>query len=196
MRTITLINYNSRLRVLKVLLAMSLACCVLTVFRVHWTKNFSYLYLIWNLFLAWVPLLIAFQLQQFYLRFPKRYSVILLISCMWLLFFPNSPYIITDLIHLNTGNAVPIWYDAILIFAFALAGLITGFISLYFIHEVLDCFFHKPVNWGIISFVFVLSGYGIYLGRVLRWNSWDLFTRPKLLLLDVQEKLIIHRRYS
>jgi uncharacterized membrane protein len=63
--------------------------------------------------------------------------------------------------------------------------LLTGFISLYFIHEILNCFFKNMVNWTLITLVFLLTGYGIYLGRVMRWNSWDLFTKTKPLLLDI-----------
>lgn len=185
MNTIALLHYGSRYKVLKMLLAMSFACCFLALFRVYWTKNLTYFWLIWNLFLAWVPLLIAYNLQKYYLRNPKRYSILILTSCLWLLFFPNSPYIITDLIHLDPRSNVPMWFDSILIFAFALSGLFTGFISLYFIHEILDCFFNHVVNWTVITVIFLLSGYGIYLGRILRWNSWDLFTKPKLLLMDV-----------
>jgi uncharacterized membrane protein len=190
MNTITLLNYGSRLRVVRVLLAMSVACCFLAAFRVYWTQNYSYSWLVWNLFLAWVPLLIAYYLQKYYVRFPKRYTVLCLSCFVWLLFFPNSPYIITDLIHLDARHNVPMWYDAILIFAFALTGLITGFISLYFIHEIMNCFFRDIINWALITFIFLLSGYGIYLGRVLRWNSWDLFTRPKPLLMDVTGQVI------
>lgn len=185
-----LLNYGNRIKVVRVLLAMSIACCFLAVFRVLWTQNISYLYLIWNLVLAWVPLFIAYQLQNYYIKYPKRYTILCLSSFMWLLFFPNSPYIITDLIHLDPATSVPMWYDAILIFAFALAGLLTGFISLFFIHEILNCFFKNMVNWALITFIFVISSYGIYLGRVLRWNSWDLFTQPKPLLMDVTGEVL------
>ena len=190
MNTISLINYGNRLHVLRVLLAMSIGCCLLAALKVYWTNNITYLFLIWNLFLAWIPLLIAFYLQRYYIKFPKRYTVLCALAFMWLLFFPNSPYIITDLIHLNAQGMDSQWFDAILFFSFALTGLITGFISLYFIHEILDCLFSRATNWTLLSLVFLLCGYGIYLGRVMRWNSWDLFTNPIPLLRDVSLEIL------
>jgi uncharacterized membrane protein len=185
MNTNTILRTGNRKNVIAVLFAMSLSCCLLAILRVVWTDNITYIYLIWNLFLAWVPLIIADQAQRYYSKFPKRHMVLGFFFFMWLLFFPNSPYIITDLIHLDPRHNVPMWFDATLVFSFALAGLMTGFISLYFIHEVLNCFFKTMVNWTLITLVFLLTGYGIYLGRVLRWNSWDLFTKTKPLLLDI-----------
>jgi uncharacterized membrane protein len=168
---------------------MSFACCILAAIRVYLKEDYSYLFLIWNLFLAWVPLIIVFYLKKVYLKIHKKYF--LLVSCcmIWLLFFPNSPYIITDLIHINPEQNGRAWYDAILIFSFALTGLIAGFISLYLLHEILDSLFNKYLNWSIILLIFLLSGYGIYLGRVLRWNSWDLFIHPKPLLSDVTKQI-------
>jgi uncharacterized membrane protein len=186
---ISLMNQDARLRVVSVLLAMSVACCMLAVFRVYWTKNITYIYLIWNLFLAWIPLLIAYFLQRYNLRFPKKYSVLCFSSFLWLLFFPNSPYIITDLIHLDSKFNVPLWFDAMMIFSFALTGLIAGFLSLYFMHEILNKLFNKIVNWLLILMTLILTGYGIYLGRILRWNSWDIFTNTRPLLLDVTGEL-------
>lgn len=183
--TASLMKYSNRIRVIRLLLIMSLACCLLTGVRVYLTQNYSFIYMIWNLFLAWIPLLIAYKLQAVYDRFPKRYTLLAICGSAWLLFFPNSPYLITDLIHLDAAKHVPLWFDATLLFTFALTGLFAGFISLYFIHEILDCCFDKIINWGVITCIFLLTGYGIYLGRVLRWNSWDIFTRPKPLLRDV-----------
>src|SRR5690606_20092531 len=103
----------------------------------------------------------------------------------WLLFFPNAPYIITDLIHLNTRFNPSVWSDTLLLFTCALAGLAAGLYSLHIIHKVLDSFFKSFTSWIIVGTSLVLSGFGIYLGRVQRWNSWDLFTDPITLMGDV-----------
>jgi len=184
-----LIDTRSIVRFLKLLFIMSIACCVLASLRVYISDDYSYLFLIWNLFLAWVPLLIAFYLKRVYFLVRKRYSILIVSCFIWLLFFPNSPYIITDLIHINPTVTTHVWLDALLIFSFALTGLIAGFISLYILHEILDSLFNRYFNWSLIVLTFLLSGYGIYLGRVLRWNSWDLFTRPKPLLSDVATQI-------
>lgn len=184
-----LVETRSILQFLKLLLAMSVACSFLAAIRVYMSGEYSYLYLIWNLFLAWVPLLISFSLKRIYIRMQKRYFLLAATCFTWLLFFPNSPYIITDLIHINPNESSHVWYDALMIFSFALTGLIAGFISLYILHEILDSLFHRYLNWSLVILIFLLSGYGIYLGRVLRWNSWDLFTRPQSLLSDVTTQI-------
>jgi uncharacterized membrane protein len=106
----------------------------------------------------------------------------------WVLFFPNSPYILTDLFHLGTSSRAPIWFDLILILSYAGTGLLFGFISLIDLEKILSNFFSKgKIVFIIISFLF-LSGFGIYIGRYLRWNSWDVINNPVPLFSD-----IIHR---
>ncbi|MFT7162454.1 MAG: putative membrane protein [Bacteroidia bacterium] len=135
-----------------------------------------YLFLGWNLFLAWIPLLLAFYLKKhFTLKWGMRFYIILGI---WLLFFPNAPYIITDLIHLNERYNPAAWYDILLLFSSALNGLLLGFYSLYLVHNKLRVQLSERMTWLLVFGFSVLSGYGIYLGRVLRWNSWDLFVHP------------------
>jgi uncharacterized membrane protein len=97
---------------------------------------------------------------------------------IWLLFFPNAPYIITDLIHLNERYNPAAWYDILLLFSSALNGLLLGFYSLYLVHNKLRVQLSERMTWLLVFGFSVLSGYGIYLGRVLRWNSWDLFVHP------------------
>jgi uncharacterized membrane protein len=139
-----------------------------------------YLFLGWNLFLAWVPLLLAFYLKKhFTFKWGVRFYMVLGI---WLLFFPNAPYIITDLIHLNERYNPAAWYDILLLFSSALNGLLLGFYSLYLVHNKLRMQFSERTTWILVFGFSVLSGYGIYLGRVLRWNSWDLFFHPITLL--------------
>lgn len=141
-----------------------------------------YLFLGWNLFLAWVPLLLAFYLKKhFTLKWGIRFYMVLGI---WLLFFPNAPYIITDLIHLNERYNPAAWYDILLLFSSALNGLLLGFYSLYLVHNKLRMQFSERTTWILVFGFSVLSGYGIYLGRVLRWNSWDLFVHPITLLKE------------
>jgi uncharacterized membrane protein len=104
---------------------------------------------------------------------------------LWLAVFPNAPYLLTDFIHLRNGATIPIWYNILMFFAAAWAGLIAAFYSLSQIEELLLKYFKKPVVWCIVSISLIFTGFGIYIGRFLRWNSWDLFVNPRELSNDV-----------
>src|SRR4051794_15752674 len=126
MKLIKYLDQNDKARVVFTLFAMSCLCGVLAIFRVHMTHKYSYLFLLWNLFLAWIPLLFAYYLQQSYFSERRNPVFIFVTGFLWLLFFPNAPYIITDLVHLNHKlSCLPFWFDTLLLFTFALAGLIS-----------------------------------------------------------------------
>lgn len=165
------------------LIGFSLFCFCLSLFRVYYTGTVSYLFLNWNLFLAIVPWTFSFYLS----RSAKQSNTIqfVLLLTMWLLFFPNSPYILTDLFHLRKNTAMPIWYDLMLILSFAWTGLLFGFISLMKIEEIaLRRWSGFQVNFLVVTLLFA-SGFGVYLGRFLRWNSWDMMTHPLSVLSDI-----------
>lgn len=158
---------------------------MLVAFRVYYTKSPFYIFMLWNLLLAIVPYIISNVLMQvtnkilFYLLFP-----------IWLLFLPNAPYIITDLFHLRQGILIPIWFDLLLIISFSVTGMLLFFISLNDMFLLLKTRFSNKFAWFLSIFVLFLSGFGIYLGRYLRWNSWDLIHKPQLLLQDVFTRII------
>ena len=110
----------------------------------------------------------------------------------WLLFFPNAPYVLTDLIHLDGKQSplVPEWYDLAMILSVALTGLIIGFLSLERVQGYIAQRTGVPWSWCFVVVVMFLSGFGIYLGRFLRWNSWDILTRPLPLLSDVADRFL------
>lgn len=169
----------------QLLLVLVIACFGLSFFRMMYSGSFHYLFLIWNLFLAFVPLLIV-QLPFF--EKSKRFITFFLVAFCWLLFFPNAPYILTDLFHLSENSSMPIWFDLVLILLYAWTGLLAGFYSLLKIEQKMQEFI--ALNWsrlGIIVLLF-LSSFGIYLGRYLRFNSWDLFNNPSGLMLQVIER--------
>ncbi len=171
------------------LLALSVMCVVLLCFRMYRTESIRFMFLSWNLFLAWVPLGIALltyqRMQQGRLR--SYHGVAGWAS--WLLFFPNAPYIITDLLHLTKPSSIPIWYDSLMVFSYALTGLLAGLLSLYLIHRVMDRLVGLVLGWLVVAGSLLLSGFGIYLGRFERWNSWDILTNPAGLLADVFKQL-------
>lgn len=161
-------------------------CCSMLGVRMAYTANLDYVFLLWNLFLAVVPLKIAYYFRKTIAGRDFMHPKTMFILFLWLIFFPNAPYIITDLIHLaNSSGQVPVWYDALMIFSFALSGVYAGFLSLYIIYKSVKRYLLGYKGLLFPGLVFLLSAYGIYLGRVLRWNSWDLVTRPHLVFLDV-----------
>jgi uncharacterized membrane protein len=160
------------------LLLVSLAGTVLVGLRIAWTRDPSYLFLIWNLFLAWLPLVFALGVCQDYQPNERARLRLLGQGSLWLLFFPNAPYIFTDLVHLNSWFRHHYWVDLSLILLFALTGFLLGFISLYLMQSVVASRLGRAASWGFIMVVAGLSGFGVYLGRILRWNSWDIVTHP------------------
>jgi uncharacterized membrane protein len=153
---------------------------VLIVFRVFYTKSGFYLFLVWNLFLAIIPYLIS----NFLNNNKQKYMFYLLLP-IWLLFLPNAPYIITDFFHLQQGILMPIWFDLLLISSFAVSGMLLFFLSLNDMFIVIKIRFSNRISWIITVSALFLSGFGIYLGRYLRWNSWEIIQQPKQLFQDI-----------
>jgi uncharacterized membrane protein len=171
------------------LVVMSLTCFSLSVFRVYKTNHGLFLFLNWNLFLAFIPWLLT-SLVMIFPRLQKNKWMLLPVLGSWILFFPNAPYILTDLFHLRVNTKVPIWYDLVLILSFAWTGLLYGLISLFDIERILGAFIHKKIVTIISVFLLFVSGFGIYIGRFLRWNSWDIIQAPGALLNDVADRFL------
>lgn len=146
-------------------------------------------YLIWNLTLAWLPLIFALRLVLV-LRH-KLWSSWegLALSVLWLVFLPNSFYLISDFIHLQDVKRVDVLYDAIMFTSFIYTGVVLGFSSLYLIHVQLRRRLSAigATCW-IVATLLVCSA-AIYVGRDLRWNSWDVLTNPGGLLFDLSDRL-------
>ncbi len=167
------------------LLFATFVCVALVGVWIWRTGNTSYRFLVWNLFLAWVPLFFALLA---YLSFEqgavKRWRVAGF-GLSWLLFFPNAPYICTDIIHLTTSFRRNFWADMILILCCAFTGLVVGFVSLYLMHGLVQKSAGKAAGWLFIAAAVSLSGFGVYVGRFLRFNSWDVIYRPLALLQNI-----------
>ena len=160
-------------------LAFASAISVALVFaRMVWTENLRYTFLVWNLFLAWLPLGFALLVCELQRNGQARTWRFASLSALWLLFFPNAPYIFTDLIHLTTHFRGHFWVDLTLILICALTGLVLGFVSLYLLQSVVARMFGRVASWLFVAAVAGLSSFGVYLGRFVRVNSWDIVTRP------------------
>lgn len=157
--------------------------------RVWLTQRWTFAFLVWNLFLAWVPYFWSVWALSIHRRFPRRWWSLLLPGALWLLFFPNAPYLITDLMHLYQRPAAPLWYDSGLLIAFVWAGCFLAVASLGMMHQIFRAYFGRALSWLIVMALLGLSGLGVYVGRFLRWNSWDVFLYPTDVLGDVAHRL-------
>lgn len=175
---------DRRTLALAALALASVLCVALLVARWVYSDPGAYRFLAWNLFLAWIPLVSAVAVYDMQRR-GARLTQLVPVGALWLLFLPNAPYLLTDLIHLGSRNDAPLWFDLVLFSAFAWTGALMGFLSLYLMQAVVRRAAGGAWSWGFVAASLVATSFGIYLGRSLRWNSWALITNPSPLLSDV-----------
>jgi uncharacterized membrane protein len=162
---------------------------VLLCARVVATGSITYVFLLWNLFLAFIPYAIS---NWLYFNLPAIKSKLKLIAAiaLWLLFIPNSFYILTDLFHLDEITSAPKWFDLLLLLSFAWNGLLFGITSLRKMETILLRSNGRGFSLFIIFMVMSLNAYGIYIGRFLRYNSWDVVAQPFSLFAELLEMMV------
>lgn len=165
---------------------LTTVCIVLLICRVFMTENFRYIFLIWNLILAYVPYYIASKINTESIPMPIK----LVLICVWLVFFPNAPYLVTDFVHINNSTSAVIWFDVVLLFMFAYTGMYMAIKSADVIHTWLISKLGNGLAILTIVISFLLSGFGIYLGRVERWNSWNIINQPFSLLNEILQLIL------
>jgi len=168
---------------------LSVFCFALSLFRMELSGTRHFLFLNWNLFLAFVPWLFTVILTMSPNLQKSRWAVFGMLG-VWLLFFPNASYILTDLFHLSHNSSMPIWFDLVLILSFAWTGLLYGFLSLWNLEELMEQFLSKKVITALSVLLLFVSSFGIYIGRYLRWNSWDILHHPTKLMGDIGDRII------
>ncbi len=168
------------IRALVLKTAACLFCALLLLIRMRITGSYYFSFIVWNLFLAAMPLGFAILLPR-----SRHFSHSLPLLAMWLLFFPNAPYVLTDLIHLQPRAAIPLWFDLLMLLSFALTALGFGFQSLHLVQQWIAEQTSALTGWLAVLVIMPLTGFGIYLGRFLRWNSWDIIKRPFSLFGDI-----------
>lgn len=166
----------------KLLLLSSILCIMLISLRVIYTERVTFIFLIWNLFLAGIPYLISRLIE---LKNNTSKLQLLTLTFTWLIFFPNAPYIITDFVHLSFNKTNMFWVDVSLISIFSITGLLYGITSLDIMYQQVKKHFSlKTANAFYLATIF-LAGFGIYIGRILRWNSWDIIANPLKIVSDL-----------
>jgi uncharacterized membrane protein len=173
----------------------SLLACGIFAGRVYLSRSWTYRFLVWNLFLAWVPYVFSLWIAYQHQRRPERWWYLIVPLGLWLIFFPNAPYILTDLWHLQTRPPVPVWYDLGMFIAFAWTGCFLAIVSLRVMQTLVKSLMGWLASWIFVIAISGLSGLGIYIGRFLRWNSWDLLLRPGSILDNVTTRLIHPRSH-
>lgn len=184
---------NLRVSAISKLLLLSVLFTMVMLFvRFVYSDTLDYRFYVWNTFLAVIPYLVSTQLLKM-----ERMNVLSgLLLIVWLLFFPNAPYIITDILHYEVRPEVPYWYDVLLVTSGAWNGLILGLVSLMNV-ESFFLRFLKPAWATVIVFVSLfLCAYGIFLGRFLRYNSWDVVTVPSSLVYNSARHVLRPQHYS
>jgi len=162
---------------LSLLLVASAALCSAVTIRVFAFHSMDLANLVWNLFLAWIPFVVALALYDAARRGGAS-STLFVLGGIWLVFLPNAPYIATDVKYIGNLDTATQWYDPILIAGAAGLGLVLGFLSLYLVQTVVAERVGRLAGWTVAMGALVLSGLGVYLGRYERWNSWEVLTEP------------------
>lgn len=162
--------------------------CSLSVVRVIATGYYTYLFMGWNLFLAFVPYFITERFSHSIPLMEHKWKRILIVA-VWLLFIPNSFYIITDLFHLDQFDAAPKWFDLLLLFSYAWNGLVLGLLSVRKMAIIQQSIMGQRFAFLFIFIVMWLNAFGVYIGRFLRFNSWNIITNPFSLFAEVMEMI-------
>lgn len=174
--------YSSRSDVEQILLLCGCFCAGLLGFRMLYTGKLLFGFLAWNLFLAFIPYAVSRRMCS---SNKKSRAEFMLQMILWILFVPNAFYILTDLFHLDMNQNVPLWYDLAMLLSFAWAGLLLGITSVRHVEKLFESRFKKKFELLFIVPVMLLNALGIYIGRYLRFNSWDLVTNPLQLSRDM-----------
>ena len=189
MSTLTSRPSRRRLAALGALVLASALGVGLVGLRFAWTGELRYANLVWNLVLAWVPFALAIWIYDRARRDRRLGPASLLLGAAWLAFLPNAPYLVTDFMLLRDIGGMPVWYDVALLTTFAWTGLLLGFVSVYLVQQSVARVAGAAMGWFCALAALGLSGLGVYLGRYLRWNSWDLLVQPRDVLADIALRL-------
>ncbi len=177
----------SRFKLFSMLSLCVIFSIVVLMVRMKLTHSFFYLFLVWNVFLAVIP----FAITTYLISLPKLNKFVLVFWFgVWLLFLPNAPYIVTDLLHLRLSSTKFVWLDIITVISFALTGLLLFYLSFSDMIRLLENYVKKSALTFLVPFLLFLSAFGVYLGRFLRYNSWEIISRPTHILNDVIAMLL------
>lgn len=181
---------ESAKRCLESLAIMTLLCLGLLFYRTVATDNLRYWFIPENLALAWLGLATGWLLMQELKNRRWLSWQNMGLTFIWLFCLPNTWYVLTDFIHVSATGEISELFDIVLITTLSITGFLLGFISLRLIHGELLKRINAAQAYWVVELVILSSSYAIYLGRVLRWNSWDVLTNPGGLLLNISDRVV------
>ncbi len=184
-------KYPTPVRYVGYALGSTIATSVgLFLFRALRYRSVDYWFLNWNLFLAIMPVVCATALVRYLKkgRWLSWQGVVL--TLLWLGFLPNSFYLASDLIHVQYSLHTTLLFDVVMLLSFTFSGFVLGYLSLYLVHEQLLLRLKHDTAHMLIALVLLLCGFAIYLGRYLRWSTWDVLINPTGLLFDVSDRFL------
>lgn len=202
-----------RLAIGGLLVLASLLAILALAFRGYYTGRETYFFLFKDLFLAWVPMGLSAALVWLARRCARgvgRMGLLAGLIVAWVLFLPNAPYLLTEIVHLNSHHApqnmraiplfallhsprrgpVPLWYDAFMILLFAWNGMLLGVLSVRMMQDIARDRFGAAWGWAGAVGLLLLSAFGVTLGRFERFNSWDILSRPGQLVADIASRVL------
>lgn len=169
----------------KSIIPLAILAITLNILRIFIWDKLSFVYILWNIFLAFIPFSISFVLLTLSKEGKLNKLIFIVGFALWMLFIPNAPYIVTDFIHLGEIRIVPVIYDVFLIFSSAAVGLILGFSSFFHVEQIIKTKYSTKVTSLLMGLIILIISFGIYLGRFLRFNSWDVFINHTSLIKNV-----------
>lgn len=185
LKKFTLANRHS-IAVFILLNTACLACMLLVLARVAYSDSTRHTGLIWNLFLAWIPFILAYFAHSISWRRAWLFVALPFIAFLWLIFFPNAPYMLTDLQDLARGTTgAPLWYDVIIVGWCSWTGTMLGVVSLYLMQDIVLRRFGRTIGWFFVFAISAASSFGMYIGRFVRLNSWDILQNPAETTMDI-----------
>ncbi len=190
--------YYPRKIYLIIVLCVATLISLISVYNIQYPSGERpYLFIFWDTFLAWVTVGVAVILDLIfcYSRKIVRAVMFIFIGATWFFFFPNAPYLVTDLLHVFVRYSfdpterfwidVVFWQHLFTLFTIAILGVLLGSYSLFSVQSLVRISFGVITSWIFVIVVLILSSFGIYIGRFVRWNSWDVLMRPGFILKEI-----------
>lgn len=183
------VSFSARKRVVLSLAGLSAVSLALLALQIYRTGSLGYAYLVWNLFLAWMPLLLSGIMLRLLGKRLWTHWLLVLVSFVWLVMLPNSFYMISDYIHIQEMPDNQLLYGIVMFTAFIFTAVLVGFSSLYIVHAELRKRLGHKTSSSLVAIILFACSFAIYLGRDLRWNSWDIIINPAGILFDVSDRV-------
>lgn len=181
---------SARVRLYLALGVSSLASISLYFMGAWSNHDYAFSYLPWNLMLAWLALVVTLWLERTIHRNLWSSWYALAVTMLWLGLLPNTFYMISDFVHIQEINRVDLLYDVVMFTSFILNGVMLGFMSMFIVHRELMKRLAARSAHICMGIIMLLCSFAIYIGRELRWNTWDILTNPSSLLFDVSDRVL------